>query len=234
MNKVIDERFESLLFDQIARISKSLASPRRLELIDLLAQGERTVEALARETGMSMANTSRHLQELKAARLLVVRRDGLYAFYRLADAGVFRVWQTIRDLAETRLGDIDRLVRSHLSDRSVTEAITPDELLDRMRLGDVLVLDARPEREHRAGHIAGAVSLPLEDLDARLHVLPMDQHIVVYSRGPYCRMCDRAIAMLRLHGYDARRLAVGFPDWRAAGLPVGEGEAAATAPSDPR
>lgn len=208
------------MFGQFARIGKTLASPHRLELLDLLAQGERTVEELAREAGMSVANTSRHLQELRSARLVEVRREGSYGHYRLADERVFGLWRAIRELGEARLAEIDRLVRAYLKDRESLEPVRAEELLERMRKGDVLVLDVRPEKEYRAGHIPGARSVPLERLEAYLAEIPRDIEVIAYCRGPYCVFSDEAVALLRSRGYRARRLAEGLPDWRAAGMPV--------------
>jgi rhodanese-related sulfurtransferase len=218
--------FATQLYDQLARVSKAISSPRRLELVDLLAQGERTVDELATLTSMSVANTSRHLQSLRSARLVAVRRAGLHAHYRLADERVFRVWQAVRDLGEARLSSVRELVRTHFEDRRDLEPIPLEALLDRMTSGDVILLDTRPEREFDAGHITGAVNIPVEELEARLHVLPVDQEIVAYCRGPYCAFSDEAVAVLLANGYRARRFALGFPDWRAAGHPV---EAAARA-----
>ncbi len=218
---IVKERvFKEQLYDQLARISKAIASPRRLELVDLLAQGERTVEELAKLTSMSIANTSRHLQSLRAARLVTVRRAGLYAHYRLADERVFKMWQAVRDLGETRLASVRELVKAHFEARGALAPVDLAELMDRRRAGEVIVLDARPEREFRAGHIPGAVSIPVEELEARLHVLPVDQEIIAYCRGPYCVFSDEAVAVLLANGYRARRFALGLPDWRAAGLPV--------------
>jgi rhodanese-related sulfurtransferase/biotin operon repressor len=213
--------FKEQLFEQFARIGKALANPHRLELLDLLAQGERSVEDLAHEAGMSVANTSRHLQELRAARLVEVRREGLYGYYRLADERVFGVWQAIRDLGEARLAEIDRLVGTYyLTDREDLESVCAEELLAKSREGDVVVLDVRPEEEYQAGHIPGARSVPLERLEAYLEEIPEDQEVVAYCRGPYCVFSDEAVALLRSRGYQARRLAEGLPDWRAAGMPV--------------
>lgn len=212
--------FKDQLFEQFARIGKALANPHRLELLDLLAQGERTVEGLAREAGMSVANTSRHLQELRAARLVDVRRDGLYGYYRLADERVFGAWLAIRELGEARLAEIDRLVKAYLSDRESLEAVCAEELLAKMSEEGVVVLDVRPEAEYRAGHIPGARSVPVERLEAYLEGIPKDQEIVAYCRGPYCVFSDEAVALLRSRGYRASRLREGLPDWRAAGMPV--------------
>ena len=212
--------FKDKLFEQFARVGKALANPHRLEILDLLAQGERTVEDLAREAGMSVANTSRHLQELRAARLVEVRRDGLYGYYRLADERVFAAWRAIRDLGEARLAEIDRLVGSYLTDRDSLEAVCAEELLAKMREEGVEVLDVRPEDEYRAGHIPGARSVPVERMEAYLEEIPRDREVVAYCRGPYCVFSDEAVALLRSRGYRARRLREGLPDWRAAGLPV--------------
>jgi rhodanese-related sulfurtransferase/DNA-binding transcriptional ArsR family regulator len=212
--------FSERLFDQLARVSKAIASPRRLELIDALAQVERTVDELARLTSMSVANTSRHLQMLRAARLVAVRRSGLHAHYRLADDGVFRLWQAVRDLGLVRLSSVRELVRSRAGAASEREPIPLGELADGWKAGEVLLLDARPEREFRAAHIPGAINIPIDELEARLHVLPAEQEVVAYSRGPYCPLSDQAVTMLEANGYRARRFALGLPDWRAAGLPV--------------
>ena len=212
--------FAAQLYDQLARLTKALASPHRLELVDLLAQRERTVEELARLAAMSVANTSRHLQALRSARLVTVRRAGLHAHYRLADQGVFALWQAVRDLGERRLASMRELVSSHFEGRASLDAVGFNELLDRLRSGAAVLVDARPEDEFLAGHIAGAINVPVDELEARLHVLPMDQEVIAYCRGPYCAFADRAVAILRANGYHARRLALGFPDWRAAGLPV--------------
>ena len=212
--------FKDKLFEQFARVGKALANPHRLEILDLLAQGERTVEDLAREAGMSVANTSRHLQELRAARLVEVRREGLYDHYRPAEERVFAAWRAIRDLGEARLAEIDRLVGSYLTDRDSLEAVCAEELLAKMREEGVEVLDVRPEDEYWAGHIPGARSVPVERMEAYLEEIPRDREVVAYCRGPYCVFSDEAVALLRSRGYRARRLREGLPDWRAAGLPV--------------
>jgi rhodanese-related sulfurtransferase len=212
--------FKDELFGQFARVGRALANPHRLELIDLLAQGERSVEDLAREAAMSVANTSRHLQELRSARLVEVRREGHYGYYRLADEGVYGVWKAVRELGEARLAEIDRLVGTYLTDRASLEAVCAEELLAKTREEGVMVLDVRPEEEYRAGHIPGARSVPIERLEAYLEEIPTDREVVAYCRGPYCVFSDEAVALLRSRGYRARRLEEGLPDWRAAGLPV--------------
>ena len=215
-----EREFKLQLYDQLARVSKAISSPRRLELVDILAQGEHTVEELATLSAMSVANTSRHLQSLRAARLVTVRRAGLYGHYQLADERVFELWQAVRDLGQARLASVRELVKTRFAHHGTPEPVGLVELLDRLRSGQVIVLDARPEREFRAGHIPGAVSIPVEDLEAHLHVLPIDQDIIAYCRGPYCALADQAVATLMANGHRARRLALGFPDWRAAGHPV--------------
>ena len=212
--------FKDPLFDQFARVAKAVANPHRLELIDLLAQGERRVDDLAREAALSVANASQHLQALRQAGLVETRRDGTSIYYRLADERVFRLWQTIRELGEARLAEIDRLARAFLDDRTTLEGVDAATLLRRLGDGNVVVLDVRPEVEFRAGHIPEARSIPVDELEARLHELPRDREIVAYCRGPYCVFSDEAVALLRARGYEARRLDVGLPDWRAAGLPV--------------
>ena len=212
--------FKDRLFAHFARVGKALSSPRRLEIVDLLAQGERTVEEIARETSISVASASQHLQALKAARMVEARREGLYMHYRLADEDVFRTWQAIRALAESRLSEVDGVVEAYLGDRDALEAVDASDLLERLRDGSVVVLDVRPEEEYRAGHIPGALSVPVDALEAALKSLPRDREVVAYCRGPYCVFSDEAVAFLRARGYRARRLRQGLPDWRAAGMPV--------------
>lgn len=212
--------FKDQLFEQFARIGKGLASGRRLELLELLAQGERTVEELAAESGMSVANTSQHLKALREAQLVAVRREGLYARYRLANEQVFALWQALRDLGSARLTEIRQIVETYLTDREILNGITCIELQQRLKNRSVVVLDVRPEREYQAGHVAGARSIPLTELRARLKELPKRKEIVAYCRGPYCVYADEAVALLRLRGRKATRLETGFPDWKAQGLPV--------------
>jgi rhodanese-related sulfurtransferase len=220
MNPAAHREFKDRLFEQFARIGKALASPKRLEILDLLAQGERTVEEIARETAMPVANASQHLQALKGARMVESRREGLYSCYRLADEGVFRTWQAVRALAGTRLAEIDRVVETYLKDRDTLEAVSATVLMERLSDGSAVVLDVRPEEEYRAGHIPGALSVPVDSLEAALQTLPKDKEIVAYCRGPFCVFSDEAVTLLRSRGYRARRLAEGLPDWRAEGLPV--------------
>jgi rhodanese-related sulfurtransferase len=220
MNSATHREFKDRLFEQFARIGKALASPKRLEILDLLAQAERTVEKIARETAMPVANASQHLQVLKGVRMVESRREGLYSYYRLADEGVLRAWQAVRDLGEIRLAEVDRVVDTYLGDRDAMDAVNAAGLVTRLREESVVVLDVRPEEEYRAGHVSGALSAPVKSLEAALQALPKDKEIVAYCRGPYCVFSDEAVRVLTSRGYRASRLTEGFPEWRAAGLPV--------------
>lgn len=220
MTDLAHRRFKDRLYAQYARIGKALASPRRLELLELLAQSERTVESLADELELSMANTSQHLQVLRAAGLVDTRRDGLFIHYRLADDTVIPLSTALRTVAEHRLADLERLVRAEFTRRSKAELVSLPELLQRARRDDVIVLDTRPAHEYRAGHIPGALSVPVDELQERLRRLPKHKQYVAYCRGPYCVYADRAVEVLTASGRRARRLKDGFPEWRAAGFPV--------------
>lgn len=215
--------FKDRIYDQFERVGKALASGRRLELLEILAQGERPVEDVARETAMTVANASQHLQVLRRARLVETRQEGNRVFYTLADERVFRLLQALREVAEARLAEIEQLTRDYLSDRDQLDPVQMAELFDRLRAGDVVVLDVRPPEEFESGRIAGARSVPLDELEARLAEIPPDKEIVAYCRGPYCVFATEAVERLRRHGRSARRLDLGFPDWHAAGLPVERG-----------
>ena len=212
--------FKDRLYEQLGRIAKGLDSPRRLEMLEVLAQGEHSVEELAGQTGLSLANASRHLQVLRGARLVEARKEGLRVYYRLAEPQVYDAVRALRGLAERRLAEIDALVRSYLEARDELEPVPREEVLRRAREGSVLVIDVRPAEEYRAGHIPGALSLPLEQLARRIRELPARKEIVAYCRGPYCLMAFAAVEKLRAKGRRARRLADGLPEWRAAGFPV--------------
>ncbi|MEO8180444.1 MAG: metalloregulator ArsR/SmtB family transcription factor [Deltaproteobacteria bacterium] len=212
--------FKDGLYGQFARIGKALASPHRLELLELLAQSERTVDSLAKETGLSMANASQHLQCLRDAGLIESRKAGLFVHYRLADDSVLLLTKSLRTVAERRLAELERLVREHFGERPDPEPVSMEELLDRARSGRIVILDARPALEYAAGHIAGALSAPLDELQERLRRLPKGKEYVAYCRGPYCVYADRAVQLLRASGRRARRLRDGFPEWKAAGMPV--------------
>jgi rhodanese-related sulfurtransferase/DNA-binding transcriptional ArsR family regulator len=215
--------FKDRLYGQFARIGRAVSSPHRLEILELLAQGERTVDSLASEIGLSLANASQHLQSLRQAALVESRKEGLFVHYRLAGPEVFELSKAVRMVAEQRLADLDRLVREHFTDRDDAEAVPIAELLKRARSHDVVVLDMRPASEYVAGHIPGAISVPVDELTQRLAQLPRGREYVAYCRGPYCVYADRAVEMLTAKGRHARRLKDGFPEWRAAGLPVVHG-----------
>jgi len=208
------------LYEQLARVGRAVDSPKRLELLDLLAQGERPVDALATRTGMSVANTSAHLQALRAARLVLTRREGTRIHYRLAGDDVARFLIALRELAANRIAEVETAANAYLGGRNEEEAVSREELLTRLHQGDVIVLDVRPPEEYAAGHIPGAVSIPVDELHARLDELPPDMEVVAYCRGPYCRYSPDAVRLLRRHRRSARRLVDGLPEWRLAGLPV--------------
>jgi rhodanese-related sulfurtransferase/DNA-binding MarR family transcriptional regulator len=212
--------FKDRLYAEFARIGKSLASPHRLEILEVLAQGERTVESLATETGLSIANASRHLQQLRQAQLVLTRREGLFVHYRLTGPEVVSLMLALRHAAEQHLAEVDRVVRDFLGERDDFEPVTPDELSRRMTNGEVVVLDVRPEQEYAAGHIAGARSIPVADISERLAELPREKEYVAYCRGPYCVYADEAVAVLRANGLQAQRLTEGYPEWWLSGRPV--------------
>ena len=215
---------EADLHEQFARIGKALGSARRVELLDLLCQGERSVEALARTASMTVTNTSQHLHVLRAARLVEARKEGTKVIYRIADDEVCRFFFALRDLAGSRLAEVEQIVRRYMEGGGGLEQVTRAELLARVKRDDVVVLDVRPPEEFAAGHIPGAVSVPLDQLEQRLGSLPRDAEIVAYCRGPYCLLAPRAVELLRERGFRARRLEDGLPEWRLAGLPVAVGE----------
>ena len=215
--------FKDAVFTQQARIAGAFASPKRLELIDLLAQGERPVDALAREANLTVANTSRHLQILKSANLVTARKVGLRVFYRLADDHVGQGYRALQRLAEVRLADMERLARDYFGTADGLEPVDRAELLRRARRREVVVIDVRPPEEYVAGHIAGALSVPLPQLERRLAGIPKRKRVVAYCRGPYCVLAAEAVRRLRARGYRAVRLTDGYPEWHDAGLPVAAG-----------
>jgi rhodanese-related sulfurtransferase len=208
------------LFDAFASVAQALGSGRRAEIVDLLAQGERSVDDIAGEISQSVANTSQHLQVLARAGLVRSRRHGTRVFYRLASDRVAELWAAVRDVAVHHVAEVSVLADEYLGDRDGMEHVSAEELERRLERGEVVVLDVRPEPEYRAGHIAGARSAPLPMLDALASQLPHRHEIVAYCRGPYCVYADDAVRLLRQRGLKARRLDVGFPEWRRAGLPV--------------
>jgi rhodanese-related sulfurtransferase/DNA-binding MarR family transcriptional regulator len=217
MTAMEHRRFKDSVYEQFARLGKAMSAPKRLELLDLLCQGPRTVEQLADHAGVSVANASQHLQILRAARLVEAEKHGLYVEYRLADEQVSRFFHSLRSLAQARLAEVEQVTRAYLQQRGALEPVAGDELLRRAKNGEVTVLDVRPESEYRAGHIPGAISIPVVDLKARLKELPKDREIVAYCRGPYCVMAHDAVALLRKRGFKAWHMEDGVIEWRARG-----------------
>ena len=211
------------LFDAFASVAQALGSGRRAEIVDLLAQGERSVEEIATEISQSVANTSQHLHVLARAGLVRSRRDGTRVFYRLASERVGDLWAAVRDVAVRHVAEVNQLADEYLGERDGVEPVSATELQERLARGDVVVLDVRPELEYRAGHIPGARSVPLAELESLAPQLPRRRQIVAYCRGPYCVYADDAVRLLQGHGLKARRLEVGLPEWRRAGLPVETG-----------
>lgn len=217
----MDKRsFKNGLYQQFARLGKALAGPSRIEMMELLAQRERTVESLADELGLTMGNASAHLQVLREARLVEGRKEGLYVHYRLADDVVLALLEALRRTAESRLAEVDRLVEAYFGDRSEMDAIGFAELKARLKAGEAILIDVRPAEEYEAGHIAGALSIPYDQLEERLREIPREKEVVAYCRGPYCVFADQAVAMLKSKRRKARRLEAGYPEWKNAGLPV--------------
>jgi len=215
---------KTAIYEQIARIGQATASPSRLELLDLLSQGARTVEALAQQTGQSVATTSHHLQVLRRARLVEAQKAGLYVTYRLADPQVGDFFLHLRRLAESRLAEVQHVTRQYLEERGALEPVDNDELVRRVRTGEVTLIDVRPREEYVAAHLPGAISLPLADLGRRLGELRKRRDVVAYCRGPYCVMALDAVALLRRKGFRAHRMEHGVSEWRAQGWHVEMGD----------
>jgi rhodanese-related sulfurtransferase/predicted transcriptional regulator len=208
------------LFEALASVGKALSSGRRAEIVDLLAQGERSVEDVAAELGQSVANTSHHLRNLARAGLVRTRREGTRVIYGLASDQVMALWTVMRQVGAEHVAEVDRLAEAYLGRRDGLRPITREELARRVRRGEVTVVDVRPAAEYEAGHVEGARSLPITELRRRLDSLPRDGELVAYCRGPYCVFADDAVRLLRRQGFDARRLEDGYPEWKRAGLPV--------------
>src|SRR3972149_1708957 len=208
------------LFAQFAAVAKTLGHAHRLELLEQLAQGDRSVEVLATRPGLSIANASQHLQHMRRAGLVTNRRDGKFVYYRLADDAVLDLLAALRRIAERNVAEVEHVVRSYFDERDSLEAVSREALLQRSRAGTVTILDVRPEDEYALGHLPGALNIPLRELKARLSEIDPKQEIVAYCRGPYCVLSYEAVAQLRARGYPVRRLEDGLPEWRAAGLPV--------------
>jgi rhodanese-related sulfurtransferase/DNA-binding transcriptional ArsR family regulator len=208
------------LFGQFAAVAKALAHAHRLELLEQLSQGERSVEVLADRTGLSIANASQHLQHMRRAGLVANRRDGKFVHYRLGDDAVLELLAVLRKIAERNVAEVERVVRSYFDERDSLEAVSREELLERSRAGTVTILDVRPDDEFKLGHLPGALNIPLRQLEARLGEIDPRHEVVAYCRGPYCVLSYEAVAALRARGFKARRLEDGLPEWRVAGLPV--------------
>lgn len=217
MNK---REFKDRIYGELSKITRSMANPHRLEIIELLAQGESSVEQIADQTHLSIANASQHLQVLKAAQLVDINRQGNFIYYRLSNSNVFKSWKALRELGVERIATIEKLVRDFRQSNFKFESVTIDGLLKKLKSGKVTILDVRPETEFNKGHIADAISIPVHELKKRLNELPKRREIVAYCRGPFCVYADEAVAILNSAGYKATRLEEGFPDWSLMGLPI--------------
>ncbi|HVF20530.1 MAG TPA: metalloregulator ArsR/SmtB family transcription factor [Mycobacteriales bacterium] len=226
-----DRAAKDALYAALASVAKALANGRRAELVDVLAQGERPVEELSAEIGQTVANTSQHLQQLLHAGLVRTRREGTRVYYSLASPQVAALWATQRAIAADHVADVERLAADYLGDRSRLQQMTQAELSRRLRDGDLVVLDVRPAAEYRAGHIAGARSLPIDNLRRRLREVPADAEVVAYCRGPYCVYADDAVRALQRRGRRAVRLEDGYPEWLRSGFPVEQGDETGSAPT---
>jgi ArsR family transcriptional regulator len=220
---VTTESPKQILLSALAEVAKAIAHPHRLELLEQLAQGERAVEAVAERTGLSVANASQHLQQLRRAGLVAARRDGKFVRYRLADDAVLGLLGALGVVAERNVATVERLIHDYFNDRDALEPVSREGLLERSRLGLVTVLDVRPADEYALGHLPGAINIPLSELEVRLAEIEPGHEIVAYCRGPYCVLSYEAVAALRARGFTVRRLEDGLPEWRAAGLPVETG-----------
>ena len=218
--KTPNRRFKEAIYEQFARIGKAISSGKRLEMLEFLAQGERSVEQLARMTGLAVANTSQHLQLLRQVGLVTARKEGLYVHYRVAGDGIVRLLIALRAVGEEHVADVERLVKLFLDSKDSLEPVPAKELWQRVKQGLVTVLDVRPPEEYAQGHIRGAINVPVTELKKRLHQIPAGQEVVAYCRGPYCLLAYEAVQVLRKKGIKARRLEEGYPEWKSAGLPV--------------
>lgn len=217
MNK---RQFKDKVYTELARMTKSMANSHRLEIIELLAQGEFSVEQIGEQTNLTIANASQHLQVLKQAHVVASNRKGNFIFYRLANDHVFQVWKALRELGVERIESIERVVKEFRKPRFDFETITIDDLIEKMKTGNITILDVRPESEYEQGHIAHSISIPIENLPTRLNKLSRRSEIVAYCRGPFCVYADEAVSFLIKSGYNASRLQEGFPDWKVRGLPI--------------
>jgi rhodanese-related sulfurtransferase len=217
MNK---REFKDKVYEELAKITKALANPHRLEIIELLAQGDYSVEQISIQTSLSVANASQHLQVLKTAQLVDVARNGNFIHYRLANTNVFKAWKALRELGVERIASIEKLVKDFRQPKFKLESVTINQLIEKIGNGKITILDVRPETEYKKGHIANSISIPFDQLSERLKELPKRNEIIAYCRGPFCVFADEAVAMLNKAGYKATRLEEGFPDWAVMGLPV--------------
>jgi rhodanese-related sulfurtransferase len=217
---VSNEALKDMLYESLAKVAQALANGNRLQLLEIIAQGERSVEQLATIAGLSIANTSQHLQGLKQAGLIVPRKEGKFVFYKIAGGDVVQLYGALRQVGEERVAEVERLVRDFVGDQEDLELISATELLKHSKKGIVTILDVRPEVEFEAGHLPGAINIPIDMLKTGLAKLPKRREVVAYCRGPYCLMSAKAVLELRKRGWKARRLEEGFPEWKAAGLPV--------------
>jgi rhodanese-related sulfurtransferase len=212
--------FKDRVYGELAKITKSMANPHRLEIIELLAQGEFSVEQIADQTHLSIANASQHLQVLKVAQLVDVNRQGNFIYYRLSNSNVFKAWKALRELGVERIAAIEKVVKEFRKSKFDFESVTIDGLIEKLDAGKVTILDVRPEYEFKQGHIANAISIPIEELSKRLKELPKRTEIIAYCRGPFCVYADEAVNILTKAGYKATRLEEGFPDWKLQDLPI--------------
>lgn len=217
MNK---RQFKDKVYSELARITKSMANPHRMEIIELLAQGEFSVEQISEQTNLTIANASQHLQILKTAQLVAVNRKGNFIFYRLSNSNVFKAWKSLRELGVERISAVEKVIKEFRQSKFDVESVGINELIEKLESGKVTILDVRPDTEYRQGHIAGAMSIPMHELAKRLRELPKRTEIVAYCRGPFCVYADEAVALLAQAGYKAKRLEEGFPDWKLLDLPV--------------
>jgi rhodanese-related sulfurtransferase/predicted transcriptional regulator len=212
--------FKDKVYSILAKMVKAMANPHRLEIVDLLGQGEKSVEEIAGETCMSVANTSQHLQVLKTANLVEIRRAGNFIYYCLAHEEIYKSWQSLRDLGLDRIAEMDKLIKDFREERNTLEAVKIDELVKRIKSKNIVLIDVRPAGEYKSGHITGAINIPVEMLSAKLKKLPKNKEYIAYCRGPFCVFADEAVSMLIKKGFKAKRLVEGFPDWKLKGLPI--------------
>jgi rhodanese-related sulfurtransferase len=217
MNK---REFKDKVYDELATITKALANPHRLEIIELLAQGDYSVEQISIQTDLSVANTSQHLQVLKTAQLVEITRNGNFIYYRLANVNVYKAWKALRELGVERIANIEKLVRDFRKSKQKFDSLTIDDLVKKLKTGKVTILDVRPESEYNKGHIPNSISIPFAQLPERMKELPKRSEIVAYCRGAFCVQADEAVMLLNKSGYKAIRLEEGFPDWQVSGLPI--------------